>query len=151
MLRIKLGAGLIVIALIFSAVDKLNKSANYDPVLAQITYVSSSCYLQKEDRGVVTKTTTTTDKVSCETARKLHASHPAYTDMQVKGTVEAAFTYVSPVDNASHRGTLTYPYEKYGKVAELSLGDKLPILAHKSHADKFDRDYDHMENLASSH
>jgi hypothetical protein len=149
MFQLKLYAGLIVLGLLGMGAIKVNHSIHYVPVMASVTEVSSNCYLESVSRGVVTKTTTTTEHMPCAEAETLKADHPAYKDMKVKGMIDVSFTYTSPVDKSEQTGELSYFYDSYNGVAAMDTGEELPILAHKSEAQTYTRDMDHMASFAT--
>ena len=60
----------------FAAYDKYDKNTNYQPVDARISDVSDQCYMEKVERGVLTKTTSTSDLLRCDLAELLTRAHP---------------------------------------------------------------------------
>jgi hypothetical protein len=147
--RLVLAVGAMGVAGTVMIVQKIDHSMNYVPATASITDVKASCYLQKVERGVLTKTTETTDKMNCERAEELRSSHPAYEGMKVKGMMDVSFEYISPVDQLQHDGELTYSYEDYAPLAQASSGTELPILVSKSDPNKNAHDYDRMAEFAT--
>jgi hypothetical protein len=69
------GVGLVLIASAFTAYDK---SANYTQVTGEVFRVDRKCYLEGKERGVVTKTTTTTEEYPCPEMEDALANHPKY-------------------------------------------------------------------------
>ncbi|WFU36580.1 hypothetical protein QA635_20020 [Bradyrhizobium brasilense] len=114
--------------------DRHDKSANYQRVDARISGVSEQCYLEKVERGVITKTTSTSDLTRCEIAELLRKEHPKWQGYDVKHKIEVKVVYVSPVDGATHQSSLQMSYFPNGK--PLRAGDVFPVLASKTKADK---------------
>ncbi|WLA78504.1 hypothetical protein [Bradyrhizobium elkanii] len=114
--------------------DRQDKSANYQRVDARISGVSEQCYLEKVERGVITKTTSTSDLTRCEIAELLRKEHPKWQGYDVKHKIEVKVVYVSPVDGATHQSSLQMSYFPNGK--PLRAGDVFPVLASKNKADK---------------
>ena len=56
--------------------DNYDKKTNYQPVNARVTAVTEQCYLEKSERGVMTRTTSTSDLTRCEVADYLRRQHP---------------------------------------------------------------------------
>jgi len=126
----------IVVALVggFAIYDNYDKSHNYQPVDARISTVSDQCYMEKVEKGVLTKTTSTSDLLSCDVAAVLTRSHPNWQGYDIKHKIEIKFAYVSPVDGATHFSSLQLSYFPKGK--PLQMGDVLRVLASKTKADK---------------
>ncbi|MCP1851561.1 MULTISPECIES: hypothetical protein [unclassified Bradyrhizobium] len=114
--------------------DRHDKSANYQRVDARISGVSEQCYLEKVERGVITKTTSTSDLTRFEIAELLRKEHPKWQGYDVKHKIEVKVVYVSPVDGATHQSSLQMFYFPNGK--PLRAGDVFPVLASKTKADK---------------
>ncbi|MCC8957376.1 MULTISPECIES: hypothetical protein [Bradyrhizobium] len=114
--------------------DQYDKSANYQRVDARISGVSEQCYLEKVERGVITKTTWTSDLTRCEIAELLRKEHPKWQGYDLKHKIEVKVVYVSPVDGATHQSSLQMSYFPNGK--PLRAGDVFPVLASKSKAEK---------------
>lgn len=114
--------------------DQYDKGANYQRVDARISSVNDQCYLEKVERGVVTKTTFTSDLTRCETAELLRKEHPKWQGYHVMHKIEVRVVYVSPVDGVSHQSSLEMSYFPSGK--PLRAGEVLPVLASKTKADK---------------
>jgi hypothetical protein len=127
------GVGLVLIASAFTAYDK---SANYTQVTGEVFRVDRKCYLEGKERGVVTKTTTTTEEYPCPEMEDALANHPKYQGFEIHRHTNISVSFKSPVDNETHTKDLdqttsgdTKPFK--GAV----LGDKIEILAHKTKAD----------------
>jgi len=60
----------------FAIYDQYDKKTNFQPVDARINAVSEQCYMEKVERGVLVKTTSTSDLVNCEVAEALTKVHP---------------------------------------------------------------------------
>ena len=143
--RLFLAGGAVAVGLTVMAAQKIDHYLNYNPVDATITGVESTCYLKHEESGVLTKTTQTTDTLQCSKAEALHANHPEFADMAVKGMITVSFDYTSPADQSHQTGALKYTYEDYPQVAELQRGADLPILASERDAAKVAQDYDRLD------
>ena len=78
--------------------------------------------------------TSTSDVLPCERAEVLTRDHPKWQAYEVKHKIEIRFTYVSPVDGATHASSLTMA--AFPKGQPLHAGDVLKVLASKSKADK---------------
>ena len=114
--------------------DNYDKKNNYQPVNARVSAVTEQCYLEKSARGVLTKTTSTSDLTRCEVAEILVRDHPAWQGYAIKHRIDVSFGYVSPVDGAWHTGSHRMSALPNGK--PLRAGDGLPILVSKTKADK---------------
>lgn len=114
--------------------DNYDKKTNYQHVNARISAVTEQCYLEKSERGVMTRTTSTSGLTSCEVADFLRRQHPAWQGYDLKHKIEVSFGYVSPVDGAWHTGSHQMSAMPDGK--PLRAGDGFPILASKTKADK---------------
>lgn len=148
MFKLKLAGGMFVLALLVMGVQKVNHAVNYVPAVATITSVSSECRLRKVERQLLRKRTETTDTMPCDEAKRLR-TQPDYAGTTVVGLIDVGFTFVSPVDNAVHKGAMKYAYEDYDKVAGLAPGSRLPILAHKSDPEGVAHDYEDMGAFAT--
>ena len=113
--------------------DQYDKGANYQRVDARISSVNDQCYLEKVERGVITKTTWTSDLTRCEIAELLRKEHPKWQGYDLKHKIEVKVVYVSPVDGATHQSSLQMSYFPNGK--PLRAGDVLPVLASKTKAE----------------
>jgi hypothetical protein len=114
--------------------DQYDKSANFQRVDARISGVSEQCYLEKVERGVITKTTSTSDLTRCEIAELLRKEHPKWQGYDVKHKIEVRVVYVSPVDGVTHQSSLQMSAFPNGK--PLRAGDQFPVLASKTKAEK---------------
>ncbi|MGY3535269.1 MULTISPECIES: hypothetical protein [Bradyrhizobium] len=114
--------------------DQYDKGANYQRVDARISSVNDQCYLEKVERGVITKTTFTSDLTRCETAELLRKEHPKWQGYHVMHKIEVRVVYVSPVDGVSHQSSLEMSYFPSGK--PLRAGEVFPVLASKTKAEK---------------
>ena len=117
-----------------AAYDKYDKSTNYQPVDARISTVSEQCYMEKSERGVLTRTTSTSDLLRCELAEVLTREHPKWQGYAIKHKIEIRYSYVSPVDGATHASSLTM--SAFPRDQQLHTGDVLRVLASKTKADK---------------
>ena len=118
----------------FSAYDQYDKRTNFQRVSAHINTVTDQCYLEKVERGVLSKTTSTSDMLRCELAEVLTRDHPKWQGYEIKHKIEIKFAYISPVDNATHMSSLRMSTFPNGQ--PLHMGDVFQVLAHKSKADK---------------
>jgi hypothetical protein len=116
------------------AYDHYDKKANFQPVNGRVSAVNEQCYMEKVERGVLTKTTLTSDLLPCELAVVLTRDHPKWQGHDVKHKIEIHFVYVSPVDRATHTSKLQMSAFPNGK--PLRAGDVIPVLASKTKADK---------------
>jgi hypothetical protein len=117
-----------------AAYDRYDKAVNYQPVDARIGAVVDQCYMEKVERGAVTKTTSTSDLLDCAKAEMLTRVHPKWQGYTIKHKIEIRFAYVSPVDGATHDSRLTMSEFPNGQ--PLRAGDVLRVLASKSKPDK---------------
>ena len=114
--------------------DYYDRKANFQPVDARVSGVSDQCYMEKVERGALTKTTSTSDLVRCDVAESLTRSHPHWRGYAILHKIEIQLTYVSPVDGASHTSSLRLPTYHQGPLPH--AGDTLKVLASKTVADK---------------
>jgi hypothetical protein len=114
--------------------DNYDKNTNFQPVDARISAVSDQCYMEKVEHGAVIKTTSTSDLLRCELAELLTREHPKWQGYAIKHKIEIRFSYVSPVDGASHASSLAM--SAFPKGQQLRAGDVLRLLASKTKADK---------------
>jgi hypothetical protein len=117
-----------------AAYDKYDKSTNFQPVDARISAVSEQCYMEKTERGVLTKTTSTSGLLRCDLAESLTREHPKWQGYAIRHKIEIRFAYVSPVDGATHAASLTMSAFPNGQ--QLRAGDVVRVLASKTKADK---------------
>ena len=149
MLRLKFAGAMFAIWLVITAVQKVDHSMHYVPATATLASVSSECHLYREQFYMVARRHSTTDDMPCADAEALRTSDPKFADFTVRGLIDVAFSYVSPVDRQEHRGTMSYAYEDYAPLATASAGSDLPILAHKTDPASYAHDYAHMAALAT--
>ena len=114
--------------------DQYDKGANYQRVDARISAVNEQCYLEKVERGVITKTTWTSDLTRCGVAELLRKEHPKWQGYDLRHKIEVRVVYVSPVDGVSHQSSLQMSSFPNGK--PLRAGDLFPVLASKTKPDK---------------
>ena|ERR1700712_655115 len=114
--------------------DQYDKKTNFQPVTARVSAVNEQCYLEKSERGILTRTTSTSDLTRCEVAEILAHHHPSWQGYNIKHKIDVSFAYVSPVDGATHMGSHQMSAFPDGK--PLRAGDVLPIRASKTKADK---------------
>lgn len=120
-------------ALVFGAIAlyaQADIAANYEPAAAQVTKVEEVCYLKKKERGVFTKTTTTTKEGPCAAVRQLNITHPEYQDFDLVTVTYVEFRYRSPADGKMYRGKDKQVDRKEGGLP-LRSGDEGVVLAHK--------------------
>ena len=71
--------GTVAVAVVgFMAYDQYDKKANFQPVNGRVSAVNEQCYLEKSERGMLTRTTSTSDLTRCEVADYLRRQHPAW-------------------------------------------------------------------------
>ncbi|QPF82225.1 hypothetical protein IC762_20875 [Bradyrhizobium genosp. L] len=116
------------------AYDQYDKKVNYQRVDARVSAVSERCFLEKVERGAITKTTYTSDLLPCDVAQRLSREHPKWQGYDVRHKIEVQVAYVSPVDGVSHASSLQAAAFPNGK--PLHPGDVLAILASKTKPDK---------------
>ena len=134
MMRLAAVAIVVVGILGIVAYDQYDKKTNFLRVDARIAAINEQCFLEKVERGVMTKTTSTSDMVRCEVAEMLKREHPKWQGYDVKHKIEVRVVYVSPVDNATHTSSLQMSAFPNGK--PLRPGEVFPVLASKSKPDK---------------
>ena len=117
-----------------SAYDQYDKRANYQRVDARVSAINEQCYMEKVERGVLHKTTSTSDLLRCDVAERLTREHPKWQGYLVKHKIEVRVAYVSPVDGAPHTSSLQMSAFPDGR--PLHAGDVLPILASRTKPDK---------------
>jgi hypothetical protein len=118
----------------FGIYDQYDKNTNYQLVDARISAVSDQCYMEKVERAVFIKTTSTSDLLRCELAEALTREHPKWKGYAIKHKIEIRYFYVSPVDGTTHASSLTM--SAFPKGQPLRAGDMLQVLASKTKADK---------------
>jgi hypothetical protein len=118
----------------FAVYDQYDKNTNFQPVDARINAVSEQCYMEKSERGVLTKTTSTSDLLRCEVAELLTREHPKWQGYAIRHKIEIRLAYVSPVDGATHTSSLTM--SAFPKGQQVRAGEVLRVLASKTKADK---------------
>ncbi len=133
-MRLIVFATVAVAAAALAAYNKYDKATNFQPVDAHINAVNEQCYMEKVDRGALTKTTSTSDLLRCDVAERLTREHPHWQGYAVKHKIEIRFDYVSPVDRANHASSMTMAAFPNGR--PLHAGDVFPVLASKTKADK---------------
>ena len=116
------------------AYDHYDKTTNFQPVDARISAVNEQCYMEKVEREVLTKSTSTYDLLPCELAELLTREYPMWQGYTVKHKIEVRFVYASPVDGATHTSSLQMSAFPNGR--PLRVGDVLQVLASKTKADK---------------
>ncbi|MBR0773297.1 hypothetical protein JQ625_00495 [Bradyrhizobium diazoefficiens] len=118
----------------FAVYDNYDKSTNFQRVSAHVSTVTDQCYLEKVERGVLSKTTSTSDMVRCDVAAALTRDHPKWQGFEIKHKIEVQFAYISPVDGATHTSSMRM--SAYPNGQPLHMGDVFPVLASKTKADK---------------
>lgn len=114
----------------FTAYDYWDKQTNYEPVMARVTRVDEQCYMEKKERGVLTKTTSTSDLLPCPIAEKLVVNHPKWYGYTVKMKIEVGYLFTSPVDGKAHAAKRQM--SDYPEGHKLGVGDVVPIRASKT-------------------
>ncbi|WP_298269663.1 hypothetical protein [uncultured Bradyrhizobium sp.] len=116
------------------AYDQYDKSTNYTRVDARVSGVNDQCYLEKIERGILTKTKWTSDMVGCEAAELMRKDNPKWQGYNVRHKIELRVVYVSPVDGISHQSVLRMASFPCGQ--PLHAGDLLPVLASRTKVDR---------------
>jgi hypothetical protein len=109
---------------------KYDEAANFEEVMAKVTKVEERCYLKKKERGVLTKTSTTTKEGPCHVIAALNGSHPEYENFKLVKNTYVEYRYRSPADGKVHRGM--HRQAKHGDGRPVRQGDQLSVLAHTS-------------------
>ena len=121
----------VVLAVIGGLVwDQYDKYANYDPVMARVTRVDEQCWMEKKERGLLTKTTSTSDLLPCGVAEQLVAHHPKWFGYTIKMKIEVGYLFTSPVDGKAH--SAKYQMSDYPEGHKLGVGDVVEIRASKT-------------------
>lgn len=124
-----------VLAIIgFTAYDFYDKRANYEPVMARVTKVDEQCWMEKKERGILTKTTHTSDLLPCPIAERLVASHPKWAGYAIKMKIEVGYLFTSPVDGKAHAAKRQL--SDYPEGHKLGVGDVVEIRASKTNDGK---------------
>ena len=118
----------------FAIYDQYDKRNNFQPVSAHVSNVTDQCYMEKVERGAVTKTTSTSDLLRCDLAETLTRDHPKWQGYAIRHKIEIQFAYISPVDGATHYSSLRMSAFPNGR--PLQMGDVFQVLASKTKADK---------------
>ncbi|QOG20178.1 MULTISPECIES: hypothetical protein [Bradyrhizobium] len=118
----------------FAAYDQYDKKTNFQRVNAHVSTVTEQCYLEKVERGILSKTTSTSDMLRCELAELLTREHPKWQGYEIKHKIEIQFAFISPVDGATHTSSLRMSAFPDGRA--LRMGDVFQVLASKTKADK---------------
>jgi hypothetical protein len=108
-----------------------DRTANYEPVTAEVTKVEEVCYMKKTERGIASKTTTTTKEGPCPIITALNQTHPEYQDFDLVKVTTVEFRYRSPADGKVHRGKQREENRRETGL-KLRRGDDLVVLAHKT-------------------
>ncbi|WP_420345445.1 hypothetical protein [Pelagibius sp.] len=116
---------------------QVDRATNYEETMARVTKVEALCYMTKRERGVLSKTTTTTDHGPCASMKRIHETHPAYKDYRLVKVTYVEYRYRSPADGKIHRGKHEQVKHPDGKAVK--SGDTLLVLAHKTNAEKTQR------------
>lgn len=111
-----------------------DRATNYELAQAIVTDIEETCYLTKQERGALSKTTYTTDPGPCDEWKSVKENHPAYGDFRLVRSTNVTFDYISPVNGEYYSGTLKQAKHKDG--SWIRKGDRLDILAHTSVPEK---------------
>jgi len=114
--------------------DQYDKKANYTPVQARLTTVDEQCFLKKEERNVVTKTTYTSKVGPCDAAEVALKTMTQWQGGRVVHKIQVQFSFVSPVDGKTHNSN--QEFETWPANKPLHAGDVMPVLASKTEGDK---------------
>ncbi len=110
------------------AYTKYDEATNFEETTAEVTKVEELCYLKKKERGVLSKTTTTTKEGSCAVITALNETHPEYQDFNLIKNTYVEYRYKSPADGKFHRGK--HRQAKHANGNAVRRGDRLAVLAH---------------------
>jgi len=133
-MRLSLYAAVGVFVALVLAYDQYDKKTNFQPVNARISAVNEQCYLESVERGVLTKTTLTSDLLNCDVAQVLTREHPKWQGFSVKHKIEVRFAYISPVDGTTRTSSQQMSAFPDGK--PLRVGDTMLVRASRTKADK---------------
>ena len=115
-----------------------DRSANYEQTTAEVTGIEEVCYLKKVERGIGSKTTTTSKEGPCPIVTALNQSHPEYQDFDLVKVTTIEFRYRSPADGQMHRGKMRQENRRETGLP-LRRGDSIDVLAHKTDPEKTQR------------
>ena len=117
----------------FAAYDKYDKNTNYQPVDARISDVVINATWRKSS-AAVSRRRRQPRPLGCDLAELLTRAHPKWQGYAINHKIEIRFSYVSPVDGATHASSLTM--SAFPKGQQLRAGDVLQVLASKTKTDK---------------
>ncbi len=138
MFRMKFSLALIAVGLVGLAVIRINHALNYQTVDAQVKKISSDCFLEDKTFMVVAERTRSTKQHwPCTQIEAVKDSDPELAGFYPKGYVEVDFDYVSPADQQTHEGHLSFAYADHPDYAAKSKGESVSILAHDSDAETY--------------
>ncbi len=115
--------------------NKLDRSANYEKTAAEVTRIDEVCYLKKVERGIGSKTTSTTKEGPCQMITAINQSHPEYQDFDLVKVTTIQYRYRSPADGKMHRGEMRQENRRESGLP-LRRGDSIEVLAHKTEPEK---------------
>jgi hypothetical protein len=118
----------------WTIIDQYVKHTTFQRVNGHVSAVTDQCYLEKVERGTLSKTTLTSDLIRCDVAETLTREHPKWYGYTIKHKIEVRFVYISPVDGKTYNSSLKMTDYPNGK--PLRLGDVIPVLASKTSAGK---------------
>jgi len=114
-----------------------DEAVNYQEVTARVTKVEELCYMKKVERGLKTKTTSTTKEGPCEIVEAIHKGHPEFEGFDLIRVTYVDFAYRAPLDGNTYAGRHKQARHENGQ--PISEGDSLPILVHKKDPEKTQR------------
>lgn len=121
----------------FVAYKEYNLAANYERIPATVTRVEELCYLEKRERGLFTRTATTTKEGPCDIVKALNETHPEYQGFDLGKVTYVEFRYRSPADGNLHRGKDKLLNRKSN--LPLRAGVEGVVYAHKVKPDQVER------------
>jgi hypothetical protein len=125
-LQIKMVAGVAVLGGMFYGVTEMDKVINYVKTDGTVVSVKYDCYIESGRRKIVKKGTSDLAYMNCEIAPLVAAKY-GYHKSDVIRRAHIVYEYVSPVDNAVHKGKVTKEYD----LKNFKKGNKFRVYAHK--------------------
>lgn len=121
----------------FFLYSQYDRAANYEQTVARVTGVDEVCYMKKVDRGIASKTTSTTKEGPCEVVSMINKSHPEFQDYDLIKVTYVEYEYQSPADGKWHTAKRKQTTHKNG--TPVRFGDEMVILAHRHDPERTQR------------